>query len=282
MQIEIFIPGAHTNEKPAESDLFFIFHEKNMLVRNTGQYLVAPSRGELAAVSETLKECLYIGTLGEVPCYTSIAREDTVPDGYSYTDLRSVFFKGEAALRPAVSTAALVRDWWLNTRYCGRCGTKTVPLEHEWCSSCPACGYTAYPRMSPAIIVAVLKEGKILLAHNSRFPRPFYSLIAGFVEPGESLESTVHREILEETGLAVKNLRYFSSQCWPFPDSLMVGFVAEHASGTIKLNDELSDAGWFDKENMPPVPDRGPISRRIIDWYLETGGDGVLPEDMAR
>lgn len=282
MQIESFLPGINTDKGPTASDLLFIFHERTMLVRNTGQHLAAPTRGELADIPDGLIECRYIGTLDEASCYTAIAKEETAPEGYIFSDLRSVFFKGEAKLRPAVSTAALVRDWIVNTRYCGRCGTKTLPLEHEWCSSCPACGYGAYPRMSPAVIVAVLKEGKILLAHNRRFAGPFYSLIAGFVEPGESLESTVHREILEETGLEVKNLRYFSSQCWPFPDSLMVGFVAEHASGTITLNDELAEAGWFDKNTIPQVPDRGPISRRIIDWYLETGGDGALPEGTGR
>jgi NAD+ diphosphatase len=176
----------------------------------------------------------------------------------------------------------LVKDWILNTRYCGRCGARTTTLDHEWGNSCPDCGHTAYPRMSPAVIVAVIKEGKILLAHNRRFTTPVYSLIAGFVEAGEDLEGAVHREILEETGLRVKNVRYFDSQCWPFPDSLMVAYVAEYASGELKINEELMDAQWFDRDNMPDVPVRGPISRMVIDWYLETGGYGALRQEMER
>jgi len=281
-RVEFFSPQAGADKIAAESDLFFVFHEKNVLVGTSGENLVAPSRKELTAVLAAMKDPLFIGTLGDVSCYTSIVERDAAPDGYFFTDLRTVFFKTKECMRPALSTAVLVRDWHANTRYCGRCGAKTAPLEREWCSSCPSCGHTAYPRMSPAVIVAVLKEGKILLAHNRRFTTPIYSLIAGFVEPGESLESTVHREILEETGLAVRNLKYFSSQCWPFPDALMVGFIAEYASGTLNINEELLEAGWFDRNSMPRVPDRGPISRRIIDWYLETGGDGVLPGETAR
>ena len=281
MQTESFIPEIATDKEPQESDLLFIFHERKMLVRDTDGAPSAPSRGELPALSQILEKGLYIGTLDNTPCYTAIVDENVAPDGYSFISLRYLYFRGVANLRPAISTAALVRDWAINTRYCGRCGAKTSTLENEWCSTCPDCGYTAYPRMSPAVIVAVLKDGKILLAHNRRFDRPIYSLLAGFVEPGESLESTVHREILEEAGLEVKNLRYHSSQCWPFPDSLMIGYVVEYSSGELKLNEELDDAGWFDKDTMPQIPEKGPIARSIIDWYLETGGDGALPQEKA-
>jgi len=283
MHTESFNPEITTQKEPANSDLFFVFCERKLLVQDNAGTPRAPSREEVAAFCEDIEDELYIGTLGGVPCYTAITQVNNAPDGYSFSDLRYVFFNGEPKLRTPLSTAALLRDWMINTRFCGRCGAKTVPRSNEWCSACPDCGSVAYPRMSPAVIVAVIRDGKILLAHNSRFPVPeMYSLIAGFVEPGESLEDTVHREILEETGLRVKNIRYFSSQCWPFPDSLMVGYVAEHASGEIQLNDELSDAGWFCKDTMPKVPDRGPISRMIIDWYLETGGDAALLQEKAR
>ena len=282
MHTESFIPEVTTEKKPEDSDLFFVFQDRKMLVRDTGENLLPPSRTELTPVWKTLKDRLYIGAIGDTACYVSIGEQDSVPEGYLFSDLRSVFFKSKPELRPALSTAALVRDWVVNTRFCGRCGAKTSRLGKEWCSSCPDCGHVTYPRMSPAVIVAVLKEGKILLAHNHRFVAGYYSLVAGFVEPGESFENAVHREILEETGLRVKNLRYFSSQCWPFPDSMMAGFVAEYDSGELKLNEELTDAKWFDKDSIPHVPDKGPISRRIIDWYLETGGDGVLPEETER
>ena len=282
MRAEQFAPGVTAPEVPGKSDLFLVFHKRNILIQTGDGIPVIPTRGMLSSITETLESCVYIGNLGETHCYTGIAGEAISPDGCKYTDLRTAFLKGREELRPALSTAALVRDWIENTKYCGRCGSKTSSQGNEWGSFCPSCGLTTYPRMSPAVIVAVIKDGKILLAHNSRFPTPVYSLIAGFVEAGEDLESAVHREILEETGLEVKRVRYFSSQCWPFPDSLMVAYIAEYASGELELNEELTDAQWFDRDTMPEVPVRGPISRSVIDWYLETGGVGALPQEKAR
>jgi NAD+ diphosphatase len=279
---EQFIPGVAAPDIPGKSDLFFVFHNRDVLVQNGDGKPLFPARGAITSLIETLVSCVYIGALGDTHCYSGIAGDATPPNGCAYTDLRSAFIDGKAELRPALSTAALVRDWVINTKYCGRCGTQTTTHEHEWGSCCPSCGLTTYPRMSPAVIVAVLKDDKILLAHNRRFSTPVYSLIAGFVEAGESLEGAVHREVLEETGLEVKGVRYFSSQCWPFPDSLMVAYIAEYASGDIKVNEELADAQWFGRDSMPEVPVRGPISRSVIDWYLETGGVGALPQEKAR
>jgi NAD+ diphosphatase len=220
----------------------------------------------------------FIGVIGDMSCFTAIYSEEP-PRGFGFENRRSVYFDSDDTWRPAMSTAVLVADWDLNHRFCGRCGEQTIEEEGEWCRTCPSCGHSQYPRISPAVIVAILKEGKILLAHNRRFTAPVYSLIAGFAEPGEFLEDTVRREVCEETGLAVKNIRYFASQSWPFPDSLMIGFIADYDSGSLNLNGELADAAWFTSDAMPNIPGHGTISRRIIDWYLETGGDGALPAD---
>ncbi|MFH1481427.1 MAG: NAD(+) diphosphatase, partial [Pseudomonadota bacterium] len=127
-----------------------------------------------------------------------------------------------------------------------------------------------YPRLSPAIIVAVLKNDQILLAHSQRFPGQFYSVLAGFVEPGETLEECVQREVHEEVGITVKNIRYFGSQPWPFPDSLMIAFTAEYAGGEIRIDkSELTDAGWFSADHLPAVPSRISIARQLIDWFSE-------------
>ena len=277
-----FIPGVTEPESQSESDLFFVFHQRDLLTKNDGEKPVVPARKDISTFTDRLESCVYIGAIGDTHCYTGIVGEAISPEGCTYRDLRSAFLDGREEQRPAISTAALVRDWVVNTKFCGRCGTKTTTHEHEWGSRCPSCGHTTYPRMSPAVIVAVLKEGKILLAHNRRFTAPVYSLVAGFVEAGENLECAVHREVLEETGLEVKNVRYFSSQCWPFPDSLMVAYIAEYVSGDIVLNEELADAQWFDRDTMPKVPVQGPISRSVIDWYLETGGVGALPQERVR
>ena len=122
----------------------------------------------------------------------------------------------------------------------------------------------------PAVIVAVIKGNQILLAHSKRFPAKFYSVLAGFVEPGETLEECIHREILEEVGVTVKNIRYFGSQPWPFPNSLMVAFTADYAGGKISIDgNEIMDAGWFTADNLPPIPAKISIARRLIDWFVE-------------
>ena len=162
-------------------------------------------------------------------------------------------------------------DWRRIHRYCGRCGHATEDKPDERARICPRCGLINYPRLSPAIIVAVVKGDRILLARNKRFRRPFYSVLAGFVEPGETLEECVAREVGEEVGISLANIRYFGSQPWPFPNSLMVGFVAEHAGGEIAVdNRELTDARWFSAGNLPPIPPRISIARRLIDWFVET------------
>ena len=136
---------------------------------------------------------------------------------------------------------------------------------------CPACEIHFYPRISPAVIVAVVKDGRILLANSRRFQSVFFSVLAGFVEAGETFEECVHREIREEVGIEVKSLRYFGSQPWPFPNTLMVGFTAEYAGGDIVVEEkELVRAAWFDPEEVRElnIPNNWTISRRLIDWFL--------------
>jgi len=141
----------------------------------------------------------------------------------------------------------------------------------ERAKQCLRCGLTNYPRLNPAVIAAVLKGDQILLARNKRFKVPMFSVLAGFVEPGETLEACIEREILEEVGITVKNIRYFGSQPWPFPNSLMIGFVAEYAGGEITIDkQEIVEAGWFFKSNLPPVPSSISIARRLIDWFVDS------------
>ena len=136
---------------------------------------------------------------------------------------------------------------------------------------CPACGLVSFPRVAPAIIVAVVRDGTILLARARRFPTVMYSVIAGFVEPGESLEQCVHREVREEVGVAVRGLRYFASQPWPFPHSLMVAFTAQHAGGEIRVDErEITEAGWYPPDRLPRIPDSISVARRLIDWFVQT------------
>lgn len=135
--------------------------------------------------------------------------------------------------------------------------------------SCPACKRVYYPRISPAVIVLVTRGEQALLARNSRFPLPFFSTLAGFSEVGESLEETLVREVREEVGIHVKDVRYFGSQPWPFPNSLMVGFFAEYESGELTLDpEEIAEAAWFSREDIPMVPPPISIARKLIDSWL--------------
>ncbi len=149
----------------------------------------------------------------------------------------------------------------------------------ERAKKCPNCGLTNYPRLSPAIIIAVVRPteqgNRLLLARNHRFPSGRYSVIAGFVEPGESLEECAQREVREEVGIRIKNICYFGSQSWPFPNSLMVGFTAEYDSGTLVLEAaEIAEAQWFAADHLPLLPPKMSIARRLIDWFVEENGGG--------
>ena len=156
-----------------------------------------------------------------------------------------------------------------SNRFCGRCGSQTKPVLTERAWQCPACSHIIYPRISPAIIVLIKKGDEILLARSPRFPKGMYSVIAGFVEPGETLEEALCREVQEEVGLSVHNIRYFASEPWPFPDSLMIGFTADYAGGEIRIdNNEIVAAGWFDRDNLPQLPAKMSISRALIEEWV--------------
>ena len=170
-----------------------------------------------------------------------------------------------------ISKITHIRHWQKRTRFCGVCGTPAISLEEEeHFRRCPQCNSVFYPKISPAVIVRIEKENAILLARNAHFPTAMYSLIAGFVEPGEALEDAVRREIAEEVGISVKEIKYYGSQPWPFPDSLMIGFTAQWGGGKIQVdNKEILEAHWFSFGNIPSLPKGGSIAyKMIIDWIL--------------
>jgi NAD+ diphosphatase len=164
-----------------------------------------------------------------------------------------------------------VAQWRRDSRFCGACGSRNKDARNELARECPGCGRLEFPRICPAVITIIINErDEALLAHNKKFASGLYSLIAGFNEAGESLEATVAREIREEVGLEVRDIRYIRSQPWPFPNSLMVGFTARHASGNIKVdNIEIEDAKWFSRETLPSLPGSGSVSRYLIGLWLE-------------
>lgn len=167
-------------------------------------------------------------------------------------------------------TASQILTWDLNSRFCPRCGVRTVQTARI-AKRCPQCGQEIYPRISPAIIVLIKRgEDEVLLVHARNFRGTFRGLVAGFLEPGETLEECVRREVMEETGLAIKNIRYFASQPWPYPSGIMVGYTAEYESGIIKLQDEeLNTGAFYDRDHLPELPQKLSIARRMIDAWLD-------------
>lgn len=214
----------------------------------------------------------YLGHRDTVVCYAvEVASGTVLPAGWQFSAVRELFGRIPDDELAISALAVQIIDFDRTTQFCGRCGAKTRQLRTERAKFCTDCNQITYPRLSPAIIVLVQKEDQILLARSLKFPPGLHSVIAGFVEPGENLEQAVHREVREEVGITVKNIRYFGSEPWPFPHSFMIGFMADYAGGEITIdNNEIVSAGWFDRDNLPLIPSLLSISRALIDgWILK-------------
>lgn len=253
---------------------WFVVHPKGLVGRREGDRLVFPTDEELAQLGVDPDTAHRIGALDETDALVvPVAGRIEAP--FELFALRALAATLDPALFGVVGRAMHAADWLTTSRFCGRCGTKTAPLEGERAMACPACGLHIYPRISPAIITLVRKGPLALLASNAKFPGAFYSTLAGFAEIGESLEETLVREVHEEAGVKVKNVRYFGSQPWPFPNSLMIAFTAEWDSGEINIDPkELSDAKWFSVDELPLIPPPLSIARQLIDAWIAEIRDG--------
>ena len=238
---------------PDSDDYLFIFNDSRELYLDENKQL--PKKSD----EIDFNFCLYIGKYNSKRCFVINADFE---NGY---DLREVYeFDKDLYLMGA--KAVLVNDWYISHKFCGRCGTETQLDEKDMMLKCPSCGQVHYPRIAPAIIVAIRKDDELLMAKHSYHDNIRYALIAGFVEPGESIEEAVHREVLEEVGIRIKNLKYQRSQSWPFPNSLMLAFTAEYESGNIKVDgDEILKAKWFKKDEI--IRYNSDIS--ISDWLIQ-------------
>jgi NAD+ diphosphatase len=193
----------------------------------------------------------------------------------TFQGLRQVYGLVDEDLFCVAGRAVQIVEWGRTTQYCSSCGTRMSTKATERAKECPHCGQLFFPRLSPAIIVLVERDHQLLLARPYHFTPGMYSVIAGFVEPGETLEEAVVREVREEVGLTIKDIRYFGSQPWPFPHSLMIGFTASYAEGEISPDDtEIEDARWFTADDLPTLPGKISIARRLIDWFLAKQGKG--------
>jgi NAD+ diphosphatase len=218
----------------------------------------------------------FLGTLNGRDCYAGVPRPDlSLPSPFEWAPARSLYGMVDEPLFWVAGRAVSIAEWDLTHRFCGRCATPTELIPHERARRCPKDETHFYPRLSPAVIVLIQREdGHALLARGANFPRPWFSTLAGFVEPGESLEDTVRREVMEEVGVSLGEVRYFGSQPWPFGRSLMVGFTADWASGEIRIDPkEIAEARWFSPDDPPQIPPRLSIAHALItDWRTRMRG----------
>ena len=262
-----FIPGVVSTYPKSNKDIYFIFSKDNLLVKSENDKIVLPTFVDLKDL--TLVNVQYIGSINNINCFCGeINKTFIIPNNMNLSTLKALAVQLSEEMFWIAGRAIQLVNFNNDHIYCGRCGTLTKNVNGEKSKKCPKCGFTNYPKICPAIIVAVLKKGKILLAHNNQFPKGLYSVVSGFLEVGETFEECVKREVYEETGLYVKNIEYFGNQPWPFPNSLMIGFTAEYESGEINVDGiEIGHADWYGSNEMPVIPDSISIARKLINWY---------------
>jgi NAD+ diphosphatase len=260
----LLAPVAH--DKPRT----YAFRGNEILVREGD--LALPDRAACEALAIPAANLFPVGLMEKDYCRAAwLPAETKAPDGYAFKGLRSLFGRMDEATLAVAGRAFQIADWARTHQFCGACGAAMRKADGERAMKCSACGHVAYPRIAPAMMVLVKKGDSILLARNVAVPPGGrMSALAGFLEPGESAEDAVHREVFEEVGLRVKDLRYFASQSWPFPGSLMIAFTAEYAGGDLRLDPaEIAEARWFGPGD--PLPELSPaqsISRALIDANL--------------
>ncbi|MGA0025242.1 MAG: NAD(+) diphosphatase [Burkholderiales bacterium] len=267
-----------TQDAPA---LWFTFQRSAILVQSVESAALPCCRALTDHGIEPVRST-YLGMLGDRHCYAAeVSESHPLPEGWATLGLRDLFGMVDGTVAALSGRAFQLLEWERNHQYCSRCGTPMQQRTDERARACPACRYTTYPLVSPAVMVLVTRGRELLLARKGIWPPGRYSAIAGFVEPGEMLEDTVARETREEVGVEVGELRYFGSQPWPFPHSLMVAFTAEYAGGKVTPDGvEIEEAAWFDAEALPRLPPSVSISRRLITTvaaelarqYPRTGG----------
>lgn len=249
---------------------WYIFKNHKILIKKDINDLIVP----LLPEDETLpfklinKEFLGFDNDNNALWFSTVDNENISYEGYEFKPFREFYKLASHYDFMIAGYAVQIYQWRKDFKYCSKCGSKMHRHSKERAMECLKCKHLSFPRISPAVIVAVKKDDKLLLAHNSKFRKGLYSVIAGYIEPGETPEEAAIREVQEEVSVKIKNLRYVKSQSWPFPDSLMMGYIAEYDSGEISPdNHEIDDAGWYKVEdfNKVIIPGYHAIARWLID-----------------
>ncbi|MET0334456.1 MAG: NAD(+) diphosphatase [Rhizobacter sp.] len=268
-----FVPASRPSPQPSAQAWSFAFVGRDLLVPEAEAISLQPLA---SAVLESRAQGRHNhGTMATVDCWALSLPE--APPGWRATPLRAAMMALPAEVSAIAGRAAQVIEWDRTHRHCGVCGTPTELHLGERSRVCPSCKHTAYPRVSPAMMALVWRPGELLLARSPHYAKGMYSALAGFVEAGESLEDCVHREVAEEVNVAITDLRYYGSQSWPFPHSLMVAFTARWTGGEIVPQEgEIEDAQWYPIDALPGVPPRFSVSGHLIRDTVEAMREGRL------
>jgi NAD+ diphosphatase len=268
-----FTPHHSAPEESSGTPLLFAFRGRELLVDAEGKL---PTVEQIDAHGVDASRTQYLGRLGEIHCYSAELANDLQPPGdWAFRDLRMLYGSLPPEIHGVAARAVQIVDWDRSHQFCGQCGGATELGGDDRSRRCEKCKIPLYPKLAPAMIVCVERDDEILLARSAHFPPGIFSVLAGFVEVGESVEDAVIREVYEETRIVVDDVRYYSSQPWPYPNSLMLGFNARYKAGEIDCShDELEDAGWFKADELPNTfPGRISISQWLLeDWIERMGG----------
>ncbi len=238
-----------------------------VLMKTIGDKFIIPKKNELG---EFVRDGIFLGEVDGEKCFMAEGKEE-MPQGFSYVGMRDIRGQADKLSKWVTAVGFQMYSWLSDNKFCGRCGNPMDLKNDERALECTDCKNIIFPKLSPAIIVAIKKDNKLLLAKNRLHPGTFYSLIAGYVEAGETIEETVKREVMEEVGIDVKNIKYYKSQPWPFSSSLMLGFFAEYdGNNSIKIdNVEISHADWFDADSLPEIPNMDSVAGEMIRIFRD-------------
>ncbi|SDT99285.1 NAD(+) diphosphatase [Halopseudomonas salegens] len=259
-----FTPASSFSSPQAATRCLIISQQQFALYQ--GSFLLDP---DTARYIGNVQHTLFIGYVDGHPCEVwRLESADSFP-GLSWHGLRSLIGQVEDVVFRVLGLAQQLDAWYDTHQFCGRCGHRMQPHANDRAMHCEPCAQTQYPKLAPCIIVLITRDDEVLLARSPRFPAGFFSTLAGFIEPSESVEECLHREVMEEVGLEVTDIEYLGSQNWPFPNSLMLGFHARYQSGEIVPQPgEIEEAYWWPVDQLPQIPPRGTISRWLIDCHL--------------
>jgi NAD+ diphosphatase len=268
----VFQPSVKPLHKEDKEDYWFLFRDNKLMVYKEKGFFFIPRQKDILKLNISIYNIQCMGAYSGYNCHCGEFVDHIEDDNFYFMDLRTLSRSIEENIYLLASKANLLLNWLKLNQYCGKCGSEMYikDSKFERAMICSNCGNTTWPRTSPAIIVAVTRGDRLLLARNKQFPNRRYSVIAGFVEYGETFEECVKREVFEEVGIKVKNIKYFGSQPWPYPNSMMIGFTAEYLDGDIKVDgEEIVDADWFSKDEVLEMFNKSiSIGSQLIEWFL--------------